>query len=162
MTRYASNNYFLFDKIMPVLVLIVICAILTLRTENSTVILAGIVILLLLSTLLIRLMSRLTSIDLTENGIIVNHLITRSQTTIAYHNILELQHQFRYPVFSRNRIKYQLGLGGKIKVLKFTSVVQNGEFNDFASWVKSKNSKIKFTFLPPDSPVEVAFKKFNK
>ncbi len=107
---------------------------------------------------LIRLLSKLVSVELTDNGITVNHLINRNQTTIAYHNLVELQHQFRHPVFSRNRIKYQLGLGGRVMELKFASVVPNGEFNEFASWLKSKNSKIEFTFSPPASPVEVEFK----
>ncbi len=159
MTKYTSNNYFLFDKIMYILIFLGITGFATYRlANNNIVLLMGVTIITILSVLLIRLLSKLVSVELTDKEIVVNHLTSRNQTKIAYNDIFEFQHQFWYPVFSRNRIKYNVRQSNKFKTLKIRSIVPNGEFNDFASWLKNKNSSISFTFTPSDSPVEEKYK----
>ncbi|WP_430817416.1 hypothetical protein [Carboxylicivirga sp. RSCT41] len=123
MARYTSNNYFLLGKILSLVALTIIAGILSYWTENTTVHWVGGTIVVLLLLLLAWLMSKLFYVELNDQAMIVKHLIAQKETKIAYHDIIELEHQFRYPVYSRNRIKYRTNWAHQDKSLEFTCVV---------------------------------------
>ncbi|MCU4158364.1 hypothetical protein J1N10_20500 [Carboxylicivirga sp. A043] len=153
MQQYSSNNYFLFDKILYIFVLLIASCLAAYYSNNTFAIVGALTTILICLIALWKLLESIKRVMFDANDITVTYVFYSKQVYIQYSSIKEVLHIFYYPVFSRNTIIYN-DIDGKTKKLKLRAVVPNGEYFTFINWLFSKNKHIDFTFLPSDSKLK--------
>lgn len=160
MQKYSSNTYYLLDKVLYVVVLLIVACLITYHfSDHIKVVIVGSLIAAVGLGSLLRLLSKLAIVEFKEEQLIVKYLLFNKRLSIAYSRIMELQHIYGYPVFSRNTIKYKGNDGGKVKKIKTNGVASLDDYMAFVKWLKSKNNTIHISFLPSDSIFKVEYVK---
>ena len=127
MSKYYSNNYFLLDRIIYIVLLIGVAVIITYQFAVSFMfLLVGVLIIFLLVGLLVCLLLKLVTVEFIGDKVVMRHLFLRRHTSIYYTAIAEVQHLFWYPVFSRNVFKYKDGKRGKVMLLTSVRFLTGG------------------------------------
>lgn len=152
MKNYTSNNYYLSDYLSAIMIPIILIGTLSYFLRDYIIFLligTGLLIPLLLITYLI--FKRLSKIEFQDDFITVTYKFSRKRIQIKYSEVYELTHISAYRGTSRNVFKYQQN---RIKKITTTSVLPDKDFHEFIIWLKTKNEKIIFSFLPADSLVK--------
>ena len=98
---------------------------------------------------MLRLITKLASIEFTDNNIISKYIMPRKVEQINYSNILEIHYIFGHKWGNTNVIKYKSNT--KIKKIKITGITSIEEYREFVEWIRNKNNGIEFKFFPPES-----------
>ncbi|NOU59661.1 hypothetical protein [Marinifilum caeruleilacunae] len=161
MTKYKTNNFYIFDYILSlVFVSIIIAVLLYFLHENKELLIGGASLLTLLFFLLLRLFRKLVKIEFYDKKIMVRYHLGRKEEEIKYTDISEIAHITGYNVSSINTINYTQE--GQLRKLKVRAVVKISEYMDFAHWMKRKNDKIAFKFYPADSELKKLYEEKSK
>jgi len=158
MNQYSSNNYYLFDKVLYLLLFLIASCLTVYYTTNTKVIVGSLMVISICFITLWRLLSNIKKVVFDTHHITILHLFSGKKVSIQYSRIQEIQHIFYYPVFSRNTIIYN-DIDGRPKKLKIRALVPNGEYLEFINWSRSMNKEMNFTFLPSDSTLKQAYSK---
>ncbi|MBL4560303.1 MAG: hypothetical protein JKX79_04900 [Labilibaculum sp.] len=152
MKNYTSNNYYLTDYLAAILLpILLIGALSYFLRENITFLTIGIALIISLSLIVFLILKKLSKFEFQDNFITVTSKFSRRRIQIKYSEIYELTHISAYRGTSRNVFKYQQN---RIKKITTTSVLSDKDFQEFIIWLKGKNDKIIFSFLPVDSLVK--------
>ncbi|MCT4591499.1 MAG: hypothetical protein N4A71_27000 [Carboxylicivirga sp.] len=162
MKNYSANNYYLLDKVLYMLLLFIISCIAVISNPSLIIFTGALVAALLSFGILAYLVVNLKKVTFDHHQISVTQIIGGKQNYIHYYSIKELEHLFIYPVFSRQTVIYLDNLG-KARKLKTKAVVALEGYMDFIKYMRTKNSNIKFSFLPSDSKLkETYLKEYNE
>ncbi|MFA9372444.1 MAG: hypothetical protein ACERIH_12105 [Labilibaculum antarcticum] len=152
MKNYTSNNYYLSDYLSAILIPIILIGGLSyFLRENIIFLVIGIALLIPLLLIAYLIFKRLTKIEFQDNFITVTYKFSRKTIQIRYSDVYELTHISAYRGTSRTIFKIQQN---SIKKITTTSVLSDKNFQEFIIWLKTKNEKIIFSFLPTDSLVK--------
>jgi hypothetical protein len=160
MKNYTSNNYYLNDYLIVILTpIILIGALVYFLRENTTLLVIGTALLIPLLLIAYLIFKRLTKIEFLDNFISVTYKFSRKTIQIKYSEVSELIHISAHRGTSRNVFKIQQN---RIKKITTTSVLSDKDFQEFITWLKSKNDNIEFKFLPSDSLVNEKYLNHSK
>ena len=152
MKNYTSNNYYLSDYLTAILIpIILIGALSYFLRENIIFPIIGTALLIPLLLIAYLIVMRLIKIEFQDNFITVTYKLSRKTIQIKYSEVYELTHISAHRGTSRTIFKIQQN---RIKKITTTSVLSDKDFQEFIIWLKAKNEKIIFSFLPADSLVK--------
>ncbi len=164
MKTYSSNTYYLFDKIAFLLMFAGLSGGIAYFLRDIKIVqISGLTLAALLLFLVVLMTRKIAKIEFDHSKIVVNYRFTGKEVKIDYSSITEIKHITAYNLTGLNIIKYRSQTDLKDEKLKITTVVSDIEYIDFIKWLKRKNDKIIYIFLPSDSALKKEYlKEFEK
>lgn len=164
MPIYTGNSYYLIFRILhPILAILFTDYFIYKFNLPKEAIYVGIVltgIVLIYSFLLLK---KMVYVEFNENSVTITYLINKKVKDIPYSKLTKFTCIDGQIGFHFNIFEFRTDDFLNTDKVKLDRIVHNDNFISFIKWLKSKNEKIEFKIIPPDSKLLYEYyKEFGK